>query len=63
MLRNMYFAVGIVVAMGWMTWVQFPRGARDISILKDIQTVSGAHPTSHREGIGGAYLEHKAGGA
>jgi hypothetical protein len=39
--------------------VPFPAGARGISLLHSVQTVSGSHPT----GIGGSFSRGKAAGA
>jgi hypothetical protein len=33
--------------------VRFPDGARDASVLRSVQTDSGAHPVSYPVGVGG----------
>jgi hypothetical protein len=43
--------------------VQFPVGARDLSILHSIVTGSGTHPDSSAMGIGGSFLRSKETGA
>jgi hypothetical protein len=41
-----YFPMYWSRATGWTARVQFPTGATDLSVLRIIQTCSGAHPMS-----------------
>jgi hypothetical protein len=46
--------------MGWMVGVRFLVGARDFSLVRSVQTDSGAHPVSYPMGTGGCF--HGGGG-
>jgi hypothetical protein len=48
--------------MGWTAAVRFPAEARDFSLLRSIQTGTGAHPASYTTGIGASFPEGKAAG-
>ena len=41
--------------MGWMIWILYPAGTREIFILKCVQTVSRFHPAYHLMGTGTFY--------
>jgi hypothetical protein len=46
-----------VVATGWTSGVQFPAGARNVSLLHSGQVGSGAHPASYPMGVIGSFPE------
>jgi hypothetical protein len=47
-------------AMRWTAGVRFPAGARDFSLLHNVQTVSGDHALSYAMRVGGFFLGSKA---
>jgi hypothetical protein len=50
-------------ATDWTDGIQFPPGAKDFSLLRSVQTGSGAHPVSYTMGSGGSFPGGKAAGA
>jgi hypothetical protein len=53
-----------IVTRFWVGWSvpEIWAGARDFSLLQNIQTGSGAHPASYSMGMGGYFLRSEAGG-
>jgi hypothetical protein len=50
-------------ATGWTAGVRFPVGERDFSLLRSVQTGSGAHPASYPMATEGSFPGGKAAGA
>jgi len=53
-----------VVTRFWVGWSvpQIRAGARDFSLLQNVQTGCGAHPASYSMGMEGSFLRSEAGG-
>jgi hypothetical protein len=51
------------IGTGWMAGVQFPAGAKDVSLFHSVQTGSGALPASYSMDIRVYFLGDKAAGA
>jgi hypothetical protein len=47
--------LGAGIATSWTATVRFPVEAREFSLLRRVQTYSGAHPASYPMGTGGSF--------